>query len=69
MDHFIYLYIGVKSVIGYRRPKILQDTLDSSDLPELTWLSGKKEILYPEATDLSTYTTLFWIDQRWIDQI
>ena len=39
--------VDVQSIIGYRRPKNLQDILVTSDLPEINWLSGKNRISIP----------------------
>ena len=39
--------VDVQPIIGYRRPKNLQDILVTSDLPEIKWLSGKNRISIP----------------------
>ena len=39
--------VDVQPIIGYRRPKNLQDILVMSDLPEIKWLSGKNRISIP----------------------
>ena len=39
--------VDVKPIIGYRRPKNLQDILVTSDLPEITWLPNKNRISIP----------------------
>ena len=39
--------VDVKPIIGYRRPKNLQDILVTSDLPEITWLPSKNRISIP----------------------
>ena len=39
--------VDVKPIIGYRRPKNLQDILVTSDLPEIKWLAGRNRISIP----------------------
>ena len=39
--------VDVKPIIGYRRPKNLQDILVTSDLPEIKWLTGRNKISIP----------------------
>ena len=39
--------VDVKPIIGYRRPKNLQDILVTSDLPEIKWLHGRNRISIP----------------------
>ena len=39
--------VDVQPIIGYRRPKNLQDILVTSDLPEIKWLSGKNRVSIP----------------------
>ena len=36
--------VDVKPIIGYRRPKNLQEILVTSDLPEIKWLTGRNKI-------------------------
>ena len=37
------ILVGRIPIIGYRRPKNLQDILVSSDLPEINWFGAKKK--------------------------
>ena len=39
--------VDVQPIIGYRRPKNLQDILVTSDLPEIKWLAGRNRISIP----------------------